>query len=400
MMTLRVNSLSTRLLLGAGLVAGSSLLASHAAHALNGPQAIDIDGGPLGQLELSGGVDGFFYGQTGTDNSGSTANNILGDTSNGANLGGLAVHLRKTTGIIQFNVLAGLFGGAPALGTAPGKVTVDTYPISPFKVAYATIAPPGSPVTFSAGQVPSLEGYEDGLDFNNSNIFASSLWYVENSASRGVSASFNQGPFSATVTFGDGWDTGVFNFLQGIVSYNFNENNNLNVYYGGNLSRTGLHAQTYGGNTVASYGSNYINSQTFGAYYSYTSGNLNLVPEVQYVYAKADPEVGIKKYTANFGAVVLADYAIGTSPYSIGGLAEYFNSVGTTSGSQDYWFIAPGAKGVGFELTPTWQYKHLFARVSGGYLYLTNNGSPAAGYGDNGTGKDVFQAALEAGLLF
>lgn len=399
-MTLRVKSLSTRLLLGTGMIAAGSLLASHAAWALNGPQAIEIDGGPLGQLELSGGADGFFYGQTGTADSGSTANNILGDKSNGANLGGLAIYLRKTTGIVQFNLLAGIFGGAPALGTAPGQVNLKTYPISPFKVAYATIAPPGSPVTLSAGQVPSLEGYEDGLDFNNSNVFASSLWYVENSASRGVSASYNQGPVSATLTFGDGWDTGVFNFLQGLASYDFNADNNLTVYYGGNLGRTGQHAQTYGRNTVASYGSNYINSQMFGAYYSYTAGNLNLVPEVQYVYAKADQAVGIKKYTANFGAVVLADYAIGASPYSVGGLAEYFNSVGTTPKSQNYWFIAPGAKGVGVELTPSWQYKNLFARVSGGYLYLLNSGSPAAGYGNKATGKDVFQAALEGGLLF
>src|ERR1700686_5762002 len=51
-------------LLGAALVAAGSLYAMHPAHALNGPSAIDIDGGPLGQLELSGGMSGYFYGQT------------------------------------------------------------------------------------------------------------------------------------------------------------------------------------------------------------------------------------------------------------------------------------------------------------------------------------------------
>ena len=51
-----------RQLLGLGFVAASSLLALHAAHALNGPTAIHIDGGPLGSLNLSGGVDGYgFY---------------------------------------------------------------------------------------------------------------------------------------------------------------------------------------------------------------------------------------------------------------------------------------------------------------------------------------------------
>lgn len=68
-------------LLGAGFAAACSLLAMHAAYALNGPTNIQIDGGPLGPLELSGGMDGYFYAQSGTG-----AESVVGNKDVGANL--------------------------------------------------------------------------------------------------------------------------------------------------------------------------------------------------------------------------------------------------------------------------------------------------------------------------
>ncbi len=383
--------------LAALLMSGISL---HAALAMNGATPLIIDGGPLGQFDLSGATDGFFFAQTGTADKENADNSILGSDATGARLGGMQFHLKKSTGIVQFNVIAGVFGGAPVLGTAPPRANTHTFPTSPVKLAYVTLALPGSPVTISAGQVPSLEGYEDAVDYNNANIFASTAWYVENGASRGISASYTKGPAALTVTYGDGWETGVFNVIQTIGSYNFDANNSLSLFYTGNLSRTGNYTRTYGGYKLVSYGTNYVNSQLFGAFYSWTSGNLNLVPEVQYVYAKPDQDVGIKKYTANFTAVAVGDYNFGASPYSLGGLVEYFDSVGTTHNSQNYWFIAPGAAGVGVELTPTWQHGDIFARASAGYLYLTDQGSPAAGYGNAGKTRDMVQVALEGGVMF
>ncbi len=64
-----------RQLLGLGVMAASSLFAINAAHALNGPTAIQIDGGPLGPLEVTGGFDGYGYYQTGTS---TNSGNVLG----------------------------------------------------------------------------------------------------------------------------------------------------------------------------------------------------------------------------------------------------------------------------------------------------------------------------------
>jgi hypothetical protein len=231
-------------------------------------------------------------------------------------------------------------------------------------------------------------------------MFFSSMWFVQNTSSPGVSIGYTQGPVSATVTYGDGWNTYIFNFLQALVSYTFDKENNINVYYAGNLSHSGLNALTFGqcGGTrctVATYGSNFINSQLFGGWFTHAVGNLNLTSEVQYVYSKPDHEVGINSFTANFGADLIMDYKIANTPYSVGAMFEYFDSVGPS-----FWFIGPRAEGIGLEVTPTWQSpdKHLFARASVGAIHLLN--APGSGYGNNGTGRNVLQAAIEAGFFF
>ena len=76
-------------------------------------------------------------------------------------------------------------------------------------------------------------------------------------------------------------------------------------------------------------------------------------------------------------------------------MAEYFDNNGYGD-----WFIAPHAEGVGFELTPTWQYKDIYVRGSVGYMHLLNIGTGDAAYGNNGTGANIVQSGLEAGLVF
>jgi len=366
--------------------------------AMSGPTSIEIDGGPLGPLELSGGLSGYFAYLGGTSGKSADPGSFNGSQATSANLAQSLVELQKTTGVLQYTIEVGASAGTPTLGGPAEKATINAFRTGPLYAGYITIAPPTSPVTLSVGQIGSIEGYESALTYNNSNIFASDIWYVENSQSVGVSANFVKGPVNITVEFGDGWDTRVFNFVQALGEYTFNDTSNLGIFYAGNLSRTGVNAITYNQTPVGA-GNNFINSQMYGAFYSYTTGNLNVVPEVQYVYAKVGHLAGIDKFTSNFGATLLGDYSFANSPYSLGAMAEYF-----TSNGPSYWFIAPHSEGVGFELTPTWQYKDLYARVSGGYLHLLNGSAAGDGvtgaYGNSGHGTNVFSVALETGLLF
>lgn len=398
-----------RQLMGLGFVAASSLLALHSAQALSGT-SVSLDGGPIGSLTLSGGVDGYGYYQT------PTATGIL---NHGTNIASGLVELQKTTGVLQFTIEVGSNGGVLTLGANTNfgggyynnriaQTSISNFSTGPLYEGYITIAPPNLPVTVSAGFLPSLEGYESGIDWNNPSQLATPIFFVQNSQSQGVEAAVTEGPVTATVEFGDGFDTGVFNFAQALVTYTIDSSDVLNVYYAGNLGRTGLNAKTYSGDcsygstapgcfgTVGNYGAYYVNSQMLGAYYSYTIGNLNLVPEVQYVFAKADQKLGLTKASSNASAAVFGDYAFANTPYSVGGWVSYENSNG-----YDSWYAGPKSEAVGIAVSPTWQYKDLFARANAGAEYLLNNKVfSTASYGKNGTDKAQFTGTLEAGLLF
>jgi hypothetical protein len=383
--------------LGLGVIAASSLLSLHAANAMNGPSAIQIDGGPLGPIEISGGVDGYGYYLSDTNTDG----NLPGtDKADGMDLANALIEIQKTTGVVQATLQIGANGGTAFFGSGhPSQSSISTYTTGPLRAGYVTIAPTGSDFTFSAGQIGSLEGWESGVEWNNANQLTTEMFYVENSQSRGVEVGYNKGPVSATVSFGDGYDTGVFNFVEAIGTYTLDSNNAATLYYGGNLGTTGTLVKSNEGPTA------YQNSQMLGAFYSYTNGNLNLAPEVQYQYAKADDKIGIKKPTYNFGAALFADYSLSsTSPYSIGAWAEYFTShASVADSSAGAWYIGPDSEGIAISVSPTWQYKDLFVRPDAGYIYLLNNKSSAGvayGYGGSGTDHGEFVGLLEAGLLF
>ena len=193
--------------------------------------------------------------------------------------------------------------------------------------------------------------------------------------------------------FGDGYDTGVFNFLQALFTYTINSSNVVNIFYGGNLGRTGLNAKTYSGTcaygstapgcfgTVGTYGPQFANSQLIGGFYNYTTGNLNLVPEVQYQVAKADAAARPRQREQQFrrGFVREPIRSASRLTRSAAGLSI---STRTTRRrkprTDDFWFLGPNAEAVGFSVSPTWQYKYLFARANAGYLYLLNNKGPTA----------------------
>jgi hypothetical protein len=380
----------------AGFVPGF-ILVSHVALALSGPTAIEIDGGPLGPLSLSGGVDGYGYVNT---------NISQGAQQEGANIDEALVDLQKNTGIIRFNIAIGSTSyqtlGAVYRGTSRvPQTTINNYRTGPLFLGYLTIAPPASPVTFSAGHLASLEGDEATVDWYNASQLTTALFYMANSSADGVEATLTKGPVSATVEYGDGYDSGVWNVLQAIATYTFDPDNIANVYGGINLGKTGPNTFTFGGGKTG-LGNGYVNSEIIGSYYNYTTGNLSLTPEVQYQYVKTDHQIGIEGPSSNFGAALFEDYSFGTTPYSLGGWVEYYNSH-TSSASNYAFFVGPNSEVIGAAISPTWQYKDLFARVNAGYLYLLNNKGPSGtsyGYGTSGTDRGQFTGTLEAGLLF
>lgn len=389
-----------RQFLGLGFLAASSLVAMSAARAMNGPTPITVDGGPLGSLQLSGAADG--YGYVVGNNNKSAVESGVTPNNHGFNVGSGMIQLQKTTGILQFNIELASLGSAIVLGSnTPAQSTFNVFSTGPLYAGYLTLAPTGSPVTISAGHLSSLEGYESSFAWGNVSQFTTVVADVENNSDNGVQAVYTKGPLTATVQFGDGWDTHVFNFLQAQGVYTFNANNALTVFYGGNMGRTGVNAHTYGNagtswkdTNVGGFGPYYINSQMYGGFYTYTHGNLTVTPEAQYVYAKPDAKVGINKFTSNLAGAVFGDYAFAHTPYSLGGWVEYEDSVGSGN-----WFNGAHSQGVGVALSPTWQYKDLYARLNGGAFYLTHR-TTGNGFGNSSDKRAQFAGTMEVGLTF
>jgi putative OmpL-like beta-barrel porin-2 len=375
------------------------------ARAVEPPTPFSFDAGPLGTLELSGGADGFAYALTGTGDE--LNKGLLGtSTSYGVQFLNGLVKLEKPDGMVQFTIEAGAVNSL-TLGTRPKGPAVQKWSTGPVRSAYVTVAPTPN-LSISAGQIGSLEGYESAVDWKNFNMMTTALWDVENAQSVGVSATYTYGRLAGTVVFSDGFDTNVWNYLQLLASYSIDDDNKLTLFGATNLGTTGLGAGFYGNatrsysqTTVAIAGAaNLVNSSVVGGYYSFTKGNLTLVPEVQYVWSTKNQTVGLTGYSSHFGAALFANYQLGDSPFSIGGWLEYF-----TSNGPETWFLNPGAQGFGMVAGPTWSpdwaKKHLFVRGEVGLLHLITVGAPGSvGYSSSGSGRNQATFLAEAGVLF
>ncbi|MDE8348170.1 MAG: hypothetical protein POG74_01620 [Acidocella sp.] len=344
------------------------------ARALNPPQNIAIDGGPLGQIVFSGGVDGGFYAQSNAPKNTKTY---------GAALGNALVELQKTTGIVQFTIEIGAYS-AQTLGAAP--VVNNYFSVSPLFAGYITIAPNDN-VSVSAGQLNPLVGYEGAQDWLNTGEFFSAIAATQPGQGRGVQIALTQGTLSASLSLTDGYYTGVVNYLQGIGSWAPNEQNSLSVYGGGNLGRTGVNALG-SGNVLLN------NSTLLGAFYTRTQGGLSITPEVQVQYANPNAALGLGGYARNLSAAVFALYQFSGTNYSLGGFVEYAtqasNKAATTTA--DFFGTGPNSSFYGVSIAPAWQKGNLFARADLGLLHahVTAGGAKPL----------ALQTTMEVGLLF
>lgn len=376
------------------------LAAAPAGQAMTVPAPQTLDAGPLGKLQVSGGIDGYMYALTGAD-AAALGGGFTTRSAGAIFMNGL-VEVQKPVGLLQFTLQAG--ATTPfTLGTAPTPASAQLYPTGALYAAYATLAP--SPdFSISAGQIGSLEGYESSIDWQNANVLTTDLFYVENGQELGVQVNYQADKLTLALSIGDGFDTGVWNYLQALVAYTVSPTVTATLFGATNLGRTGPGAHFYGApptpfaRSFVGYGplsaAPLVNSTVVGGYVTLQRGALSLTPEAQYVYTKSDHAAGLDDFSANFGAALFADWSPAGTPFSLGAWGGYFASTGP-----DLWFLAPRAKGVELSLTPTWQMNHVFLRGDLGLLHLTDSGT-GAGYGTAGTARNQATALVEAGLVF
>lgn len=372
-------------------LASTALLSAGAAAAQDAPPAL-LPGlaGPLSynpkpiSFDLGGSeiyVTGIASGYLGVQSK-STA----GVSSGFADVSNAQVIIQKPEGVVQFLVQAGLYSH-DTLGFSYTKSTTytdSTYGVVP--QAWLKIAP-SSTFNVQAGILPTLIGLEAPFTFQNMNIERGVLWGQENVLTRGVQANVTAGKISASLALTDGFFSGKFNWLSGIVSY-VDGPHTLSLVLGGALSKNDRAA--FSTPTVQN------NSTILNVIYSYVGDKWLLQPYFQYVWVPGLQFNGSTK-AENFGVGLLAKYKIDDN-WSLPVRFEYFDSWAPRATAANFLY-GPGSNAFSATVTPTYTWDRFFVRPELSYV-AASSVAPGAVFGAAGNNKSQVRGRLEFGVIF
>jgi hypothetical protein len=296
--------------------------------------------------------------------------------------------IQQPNGIVQYYLQVGGYG-IPALGTpyTPLNNAVNAlWGVIP--EGYLKIAPTAN-FSIMGGNLPTLLGAEYTFTFENMNIERGLLWNQENVINRGLQLNYSQGQFSGSLSWNNGFYSHSYTWLTGSLAWAPNSTNTLSVVGGGNLGFTASN------NFATPLLQN--NSQIYNLIYEYNSSPWIIEPYFQWTIVPHNSEIGVFESTSTLGGALLASYAF-TSNLFLAARAEIIGSTGSASGGAANLLYGPGSQAWSLTLTPTYQYKQLFARVEGSYVQAMNytSGDTFGFFGDHPT---QLRGALEIGAL-
>ena len=357
------------------------------APSITGPLAIQLPPpkynlGPLGDIY----VDGIGSGLGLWQNNAAVGNRALqADLSNGQ------LFVQKTDGLVQFYAQGGAYSiaslGAPYISTAQATIGSST-PFGNlwgwFPQGFVKIVPTDS-FSIEGGKLPTLIGAEYTFSFQNINIERGLLWNQEPAVSKGGQANYTIGPVALSLSFTDGFDSGVWNWLTGSATYTLNSANSFEFAAGGNLGSTNV-------NTLRS-PLLLNNSEIYNLIYTYNSDPWIIQPYFQATHVPVNTKVGINSSASTFGGAVLVNYNLG-SGINLGGRVEYLGTTGSNN-----LLYGPGSGAFSFTFTPTYQWSYYFARAEFSWV-KANSTTSGEGLGPNLNGNSQTRVLDETGILF
>jgi hypothetical protein len=317
-----------------------------------------------------------------------------GDLNNGQ------VFVQKTDGLFQFYAQAGAYGISslgstyiPASQATIGNNTPFGNLWGWFPQGFVKIAPTDS-FSVQGGKLPTLIGAEYTFSFENINIERGLLWNQEPAVSKGVQANYTIGPVATSVSFTDGFDSGVWNWVTGAVTYTLNSANSFEFVGGGNVSGTNI-------NTLRT-PILQNNSQIYNLIYTYNNDPWIIQPYFQATHVPTNSHAGITADASSYGFALLANYDVGSltnlginlAGVNLGGRFEYIN---TTGGNNILY--GPGSAAYSFTVTPSYQYKYFFARAEFSFV-KANSITLGDAFGSAGTKDTQTRVVFEGGILF
>ena len=303
---------------------------------------------------------------------------------------------QKTDGIFQFYTQFGAYSiaalGVPYISAATGtfgyRAPLPGNLWGWFPQGFAKIAPTDN-FSIEGGKLPTLIGAEYTFSFENINIERGLLWNQEPAVSKGGQANLTLGPVALSLSFTDGFDSGVYNWVTGSATWTINSANSLQFVGGGNVGKTNV--STLRTPLPQS------NSQIFDLIYTYNNDPWIVQPYFQATHVPGNASLGFSTSASTFGIAVLGNYHV-SGGFNLGGRLEYISSTGSTATSPSLLY-GPGSGAFSFTLTPTYQWKYFFARAE--FSWVKANGVVAGlGLGPNGNGDSQTRVMIETGILF
>jgi Putative beta-barrel porin-2, OmpL-like. bbp2 len=305
--------------------------------------------------------------------------------------------LQKTDGVFQFYTQFGAYSiaalGAPYISAAQATFGAGGVPANGdlwgwFPMGYAKIAPTDN-LSFLGGKLPSLIGAEDIFSFQNINIERGLLWNQEPSISKGGQLNYTIGPVALSLSFTDGFDSGVYNWVTGSATWTINSTNSFSFAAGGNAGKTDI--------STLRTPLPQNNSQIFNLIYTYNNDPWIVEPYFQATHVAAEPALGWTSGSSTFGFAVLTNYDIGQG-FNLGGRLEYIATTGNTATAPNLLY-GPGSGAFSLTVTPAYQWKNYFARAEFSWV-KANSVVQGLGLGPNADGNSQTRVLLETGILF
>jgi Putative beta-barrel porin-2, OmpL-like. bbp2 len=343
------------------------------------PNPLSVDVPSIGKIYITGIGSGLV---------GTQSNSTPGVRPGFADVSNAEVIIQKADGVFQFLVQAGLYN-QETLGTPLARSTTytdGTY--GPVPQAWAKIAPSAN-FNVQVGILPTLIGLEAPFTFQNLNIDRGILWGQENVLTRAVQANLTVGKAAFSLSFGDGFFSGKYNWLSGTATYNFNASNILTLVAGGALTKN--YRSTFGTPIFQN------NSSIYNVIYTYTKGPILIQPYFQYTHVPSLPLIGTGTADSYSGAV-LARYTVSPN-FSVPVRFEYISTTGTAARNSPSLIYGTGSKAFTFTITPTYTFDRFFIRPEFSIVSASSI-TPGFGFGRDGLARSQARGRLEFGVLF
>ena len=343
------------------------------------PHPATFDAGPLGSITVDGVLSGGAIFQTNAANDAFGIHNqdAAGDITNAQ------VIINGGVGPVSFYIQAGAYD-LPSLGTPYYRATTytdNTFGYIPQGFLKLQV---NSDWSIEGGALPTLIGDEYTYTFQNMNIERGLLWNQEPAVSKGLQVNYSHGPIAASFAITDGYYSGDYTSLSGLITYTFKNTDALAFAAEGNAGIAAV------GSFVTPTQQN--NGEIYNLIYTHNMGPLVISPYLQYNTSPNIPGVSLGGDT--FGIAVLTKYQFNPE-WSLAGRVEYI----TSSGAANLLGYGEGSDAWSLTVTPTWQKGILFVRGELSYTGV-GGGAPGLEFGGAGIDDNQFRALLEAGVAF